>query len=129
MAMSKEHKAAMAQGRRESRAINAYLTALANRRPGRPVSAESLRKQLDDVGSKLASASNPLKRVDLLQKRIDLEQALERVQESSDMAELEANFVASVGGYSDRKGVSYKAWREAGVPASVLKQGGVSRGA
>ena len=126
--MSQEHKDALAQGRRQSQAINAYLGALKDRRPGRPVSAESIKKQLDDVSSKLGKESSPLKRVDLLQKRIDLEQALSKVSGASNMAELEANFVASVGGYSDRKGVSYKAWREAGVPAAVLKKAGISRG-
>ena len=128
MAMSKEHKAALAQGRRESRAINAYLGALGDRRPGRPVSVDSLNRQLADVSAKLDKESSPLRRVDLLQKRIDLEDSLSRVQTASNMAELEANFVANVAGYSARKGVSYKAWREFGVPAATLKKAGISRG-
>jgi hypothetical protein len=113
--MSQEHKAALAQGRRESRAINAYLGALGDRRPGRPVSVDSLKRQLADVSAKL-------------QKRIDLEESLSRVQTASNMAELEANFIANVAGYSARKGVSYKAWREFGVPAATLKKAGISRG-
>ena len=128
MAMSQEHKAALAQGRRESRAINAYLGALGDRRPGRPVSVDSLKRQLADVSAKLDKESSPLRRVDLLQKRIDLEESLSRVQTASNMAELEANFVANVAGYSARKGVSYKAWREFGVPAATLKKAGISRG-
>ena len=31
-------------------------------------------------------------------------------------------------GYSERKGISYAAWREAGVPAATLKAAGISRG-
>lgn len=126
--MSQQHKDALAQGRRESRAISAYLAALGERRPGRPVSADSLQRQLDDVVAKLEGTDSPIKRVDLLQKRIDLEESLSRVQGASDIAELEANFIDNVAGYSARKKVSYKAWREAGVPAAVLKKAGISRG-
>ncbi len=30
--------------------------------------------------------------------------------------------------YAERKGISYAAWRELGVPADVLKKAGISRG-
>ena len=30
--------------------------------------------------------------------------------------------------YAQRKGISYAAWRELGVPADVLKKAGISRG-
>ena len=51
MAMSAEHKAALAAGRRESRAIKDYLEALASRRPGRPVTPDTLAKRVKDLGS------------------------------------------------------------------------------
>ena len=41
---------------------------------------------------------------------------------------LEVDFVANAKGYSERKGISYAAWRELGVEPAVLKQAGVSRG-
>ncbi len=46
MPMSDEHKASLAKGRRESRAIKAYLEALKSRRPGSPVTPESVRKRM-----------------------------------------------------------------------------------
>ena len=42
---------------------------------------------------------------------------------------LEDEFVDAASGYSQRKGISYTAWRELGVPASVLKRAGIGRGA
>ncbi len=127
MPMSQEHKEALAQGRRESRAIRAYLGALEERRPGRPVSAESLERRLGDVETKLGGETNPLRRVGLIQSRIDLKDRLSKAQDASNIAELEDNFVDHVAGYSERRGVSYDAWRESGVPAKVLKKAGLSR--
>ncbi|MDQ3781817.1 MAG: hypothetical protein M3349_02620 [Actinomycetota bacterium] len=127
MPMSQEHKEALAQGRRESRAIRAYLGALGERRPGRPVSADSLERRLGDVETKLGGETNPLRRVGLIQSRIDLRDRLSKAQDASNIAELEDSFVDHVAGYSDRRGVSYDAWREAGVPAKVLKRAGLGR--
>lgn len=127
MAMSEEHKAALAAGRRESRAIKSYLQALAARRPGRPVTPDTLRSRIADLEAKIAAESNPLKSVDLRQGRLDAEAALERAKSASDTAELEAEFTRHAAAYSTRKGITYAAWREAGVPAAVLKKAGISR--
>ena len=45
----------------------------------------------------------------------------------TEIGELEAGFVAVAKLYSERKGLTYAAWREAGVDARVLKQAGISR--
>lgn len=127
MAMSKEHKEALAKGRNESRAIKGYLSAIQSRRPGRPVTQESLKARLANIDSKLASTDDPLRRVDLLQTRIDIETALASVPQKVDIGRLEADFVAAVGSYSERKGISYSAWREFGVPAEVLKKAGIAQ--
>jgi hypothetical protein len=58
---------------------------------------------------------------------MDLTNELDGMQEKVDLTELEQEFVKAALGYSERRGISYAAWREAGVPASVLKQAGVSR--
>jgi len=129
MAMSKEHKDALAQGRRESRAIKRYLEALANRRPGRPVTSESLEGRVARIDEKLRDESDPLKRVDLLQQRIDVTEALKRVSSAQDLETLETGFVESAQTYSERKGITYSAWREAGVPAGALRKAGISRSA
>lgn len=127
MAMSAEHKAALVQGRKEAKAIKVYLDALASRKPGRPVTRESLEKRLAAVQERLASESDTLKRVDLHQSRIEIEGALSSSEESVDMTKMEAAFAKVASAYSDRKGISYGAWRSAGVPAAVLKKAGVTR--
>lgn len=125
MAMSEEHKAALAQGRKEARAIKAYLEALEARRPGRPVSKESLTKRMDKVNQKLEESDNPLEAVDLIQSKLDIEKALAELNNAVDMAALEKGFVEHAAAYSERKGVSYTAWREFGVPAKVLRDAGI----
>lgn len=123
--MSQEHKDALARGRREARAIKAYLNALESRRPGRPVSKESLKKRLEKLDQKLETADNPLETVDLIQSKLDIEKALAEVENAQDMATLETGFVENAASYSERKGVTYTAWREFGVPAKVLREAGI----
>lgn len=125
MAMSAEHKAALARGRAESRAIKGYLNALAARKPGRPVTKESLQKRLENVNEKLDQSGDPLERVDLLQSRLDLEKAISEVASGDDLDALKEGFVEHAKKYSERKGVSYTAWRQAGVPAAVLREAGI----
>ena len=127
MAMSAEHKAALVQGRKEAKAIKVYLDALASRRPGRPVTKDSLEKRLTSIQERLTTESDTLKRVDLHQSRIEIEEALSMSGESVDMTKMEAAFAKVAAAYSDRKGISYGAWRSAGVPAAVLKKAGVAR--
>lgn len=127
MPMSEEHKAALAQGRRESRAIKSYLQALGSRRPGRPVTAESVQKRIAAIDERIAAETDPLKQLDLRQERIDAEETLKEVEAKQDIEELEAGFIEVAKSYSERKGISYTAWRQVGVPASVLKQAGVPR--
>lgn len=125
MAMSEEHKAALAQGRKESRAIKAYLEALEARKPGRPVSKESLTKRMEKVNQKLEETENPLESVELIQSKLDIKKALSEIENAVAMEELEAGFIEHARSYSDRKGVSYTAWREFGVPAKVLRSAGI----
>jgi len=44
------------------------------------------------------------------------------------MKGLEAAFVKVAKPFCDKRGISYGAWREAGVPAAVLKRVGIARG-
>lgn len=127
MAMTQAHKDALAQGRREARAVKSYLEALGARRPGRPVTVESVKKRLEGIEQKIAEEENELKKVDLIQSRLDAEEQLAELQDAPDVDALEQGFVEVAKSYSERKGISYSAWREAGVPASVLKEAGVPR--
>lgn len=127
MAMSEEHKAALAQGRRESRLIKRYLEALAAKRPGRPVTAESLKAKIERLEGRIATESDPLKKLSLIQEKIAAEERLESIDETLDMVALERDFVEVAKSYSERKGISYSAWRELGVPAEVLRRAGIPR--
>ncbi len=125
--MSDEHKKALAQGRLEARSIKAYLDAIGNRRRGRPVTPESLKRRIKDLETRVAAETNPLKAVELRQARLDAERRLAATERKVDLGALEAGFVAHVVAYSGRKGISYAAWREAGVPAAMLRKARLSR--
>lgn len=127
MPMSEQHKAALAQGRRESRAVKKYLTALNSRRPGRPVTVDGLKKKIDSIDTRLENEDDPLKVLDLRQERLDAEDSLEDLKSRQDLDELEKAFVSVAKSYSERKGISYTAWRQSGVPAAVLKKASIPR--
>lgn len=126
--MSKEHKAALAEGRDQGRAVRRYLEALEANKPrrGRKRSPESLKKRLDTIESEIATA-DPLKRVHLVQERSDLQDALDASKSNVDLAQLEKDFVKAAAPYSERKGITYSTWREVGVPVTVLEKAGISR--
>ena len=60
---------------------------------------------------------------------LDLQAELASKQDAVDLSSLEDEFVGAAADYGDRKGISYAAWREAGVDAAVLRRAGVTRGA
>jgi hypothetical protein len=126
--MSSEHKEALALGREQGRAVRRYLEALELHKPkrGRKRTPDSIKKQLGDIEQKLPSA-DPLTRVLLIQQRIDLQAELETKSETVDLGSLEDGFVKAAKAYGERKGISYAAWREAGVPPQILRKAGIGR--
>lgn len=126
--MSDAHKAALAEGRSEGHAVRRYLEALDAHRPkrGRKRNPDNMQRRLQQITAEM-EAADPLKRLQLVQERIDLDAHLNAARATVDLTELEKDFVAAAQGYSQRKGISYSAWRELGVPASVLKDAGVGR--
>jgi hypothetical protein len=124
------HKAAMAQGRTESRAVSAYLEALETHRPkrGRKRTPESIDKRLGSIDASLESAS-AVKRLSLIQERLDLLREREALGAKVDLSGLEKDFVSTAKSYGQRKGISYAAWRELGVSAPILKRAGITRSA
>lgn len=128
--MSTDHKEALALGRAEGRAVRAYLEALESNRPkrGRKRTKESITARLEALPGELGSA-DPLKRLQLAQEEIDLTDELARLGQGVDLTGLEDEFVKVAKGYADRKGISYSAFRQVGVPASVLKAADIGRSA
>jgi hypothetical protein len=126
--MTDDHKAALAEGRRQGRAVRDYLEALEQHKPkrGRKRTAESMKAQLVKIEQQLVEA-DPIKRLQLIQDRMDVQNELESSENKADLDGLEAEFVQAAKGYSERKGISYAAWRELGVEAAVLKKAGISR--
>jgi hypothetical protein len=127
--MSDQHKAALAEGRNEGRAVKNYLEALQQNRPrrGRRRTPESIAKRLAAIDTAYAEGS-ALQQLQLVQERMDLQKELEAMGTTVDLSALEGAFVKTAAKYAQRKGISYAAWRELGVSADVLKKAGISRG-
>ena len=128
--MTDAHKAALAEGREQGRAVRRYLEALDANKPkrGRKRTPETMKKRLDRIQEEMGKA-DPLVRLQLVQERMDLERQIETAGTPVDLTELEQDFVKAAAGYSERKGISYAAWRELGVSAATLKAAGIGRGA
>ena len=127
-AVSEEQKMAMAEGRAQSRSIAPYLEALEAHKPkrGRKRTPESIDKRLAAIDRELEDA-NQIRRLSLVQERLDLLAERESLQRDVDLSKYEEDFVENAKSYGERKGISYQAWRELGVPASVLKRAGITR--
>ncbi len=126
--MTDEHKAALAAGRESGRAVRAYLQALEDHRPrrGRKRTPESIQARLAKIDDQLAGA-DPVKRLNLVQERLDLIAEQDALSQTTDLAALEQDFRKHAKAYSQNKGITYAAWREVGVPADILKAAGITR--
>lgn len=127
--MSDTHKAALAAGREQGRAVRAYLEALASKGPGkrgRKRTPEAVQRRLQTIEDQLVTAE-PMRRIQLIQERIDLQAELARLTQTIDLSALEEAFIANAAAYSKSKGISATAWREFGVPADVVRRAGVGR--
>ena len=126
--LSEPHKAALAAGRTQGRAVRIYLEALDANKPkrGRKRTLQSITARLATVERELPTA-DPLKRLLLAQERLDLQDEIARAGNIVDFVQLEREFVETALEYSQRKGISYSAWRELGVASSLLKRAGISR--
>jgi hypothetical protein len=94
---------------------------------GRRRTPESIGRRLGQIEDEIPAAT-PTKRLELVQERIDLQAELEAMEDKPDLTATTREFVANAKAYSERKGISYAAWRELGVEASILKEAGIGRG-
>lgn len=126
--MTPEHKEAIRQGRKESSAVNAYLELL-SQGAGQRRSADpsAIQRRLKATEDRLAGESNRLRQLELIQQKMNLESALKANSGDPDEVKVRQEFIKVAAAYGKRHGISYKAWRAIGVPASVLKQAGISR--
>jgi len=128
--MSDSHKAALAEGREQGRAVRRYLEALEAHKPkrGRKRTPESVQKRLASIDEKVAEA-DALTRLHLVQERMNLENELASSDSTVDLQSLEDEFAASAAPYGARKGITYAAWRQLGGDPGVLRKAGIKRGA
>lgn len=130
-AMSDEHKAALAEGREAGRAVRRYLEALEAAKPkrGRKRDIDRLRDRLVEVEAELATGGmSAWEKLHVAQEKLDLTAELSAAQgDGIDLDGLETEFVAHAKAYSERKAITYEAWRAVGVPADVLRRAGVTR--
>jgi len=126
--MSDSHKEALAVGREQGRLVRRYVDALEANRPkrGRKRTLETVARRLDDV-ARLLETTQGLDRVHLIQERMDLRSEIAVKSTVVDLSDLEKGFVEAAADYGRRKGITYAAWREAGVPTSVLSKAGIGR--
>jgi hypothetical protein len=126
--MSAGHKAALAQGRRESRAINQYLDALSSGRGkrGRKRTSGSIDARLARIATSLKDGTH-LQQLKLIQERMNLEAEKLKLGVRADLTALEKEFVAVAKSFANRRGISYGAFRVKGVPPQVLSKAGIRR--
>jgi len=126
--MSNDHKAALAKGRAEGRAVRDYLDALRANKPkrGRKRTPDSIKRRLDAIDEQLAAA-DALSELRLIQERRNLTDELATMGTGVDLAAVESSFADVAAGYSQRHGITYSSWREIGVPAAVLRRAGIAR--
>lgn len=108
---------------KEASIVKTYLETLNKRGPRQIRDAAS---QLDRVQKQLETETQPIKRLHLVQRQMELISYLDSKDEAR-ASQAEWEFVLVAKSYGDRKGISYKAWREIGVPAEVLKEAGIER--
>lgn len=126
--MSADHKAKLAQGRNESRVVSRYLEAISvgKGKRGRKRTPESISMQITKIDREIAAAS-AIRRLELTQKRSDLDSERQRLTARVDFSGVEKEFVKVAKSYANRTGISYGSFRRVGVPAEVLKRAGVGR--
>lgn len=126
--VTEEHKAAMAAGRAEGSVVRKYLEAVQEQKPkrGRRRTPDSIRLRLVEINKSMDSAG-ALNQLAMAQERIDLEDELRNLESTVDLTPLKDDFVRVAAGYGTRKGISYAAWRQVGVPAPVLSEAGITR--
>lgn len=110
----------------EHRYVSEYLNSLTNgsQRPAEH-RYRNPEAQLESIDHALAHGDlTPVERLELVQKRMDIQNYLDNNVEDPS---LEENFLKVAKSFGDRKGITYAAWREMGVPASLLKAAGIDR--
>lgn len=128
--LSGSHLEALEAGRQEARAVRRYLEAMTNRPHGnsRHRDPEFLQRKLKRLEDAIPNERDALTRLGYIQQRLTTIHELEALSDTpEDFEELEEHFIKAAKRYGERKGITYPAWRAAGVAADVLRRAGISR--
>ena len=85
------------------------------------------------IDTQLAAGDiKPIKRLEPMQQRRDIDARLAAIADKPDMTTVETGFVETgfvehAANYGTRKGIQDATWREAGVPAELLTRAGITR--
>jgi hypothetical protein len=113
-----------------SATVDRYLSVVNTpKRRGRKVTKATLERRLVAAQADAKSATG-VNKVVAAQAVRDLETRLATIHAASgtgDLKRLEAAFVKIAKRFGENRGIGYGAWRDAGVPADVLKKAGVAR--
>lgn len=114
--------------RAQGRIVKEYLDALTTCAVGHRnvCMTETIDQRLGAVDDEMAVADAE-RRSELVQERRELQAERARRLATGGLAALEEAFVQTVAAYSVCVGISYQAWREIGVPSSVLARAAVQR--
>ena len=127
--LSSSHKKALAEGRTMSATVDRYLAAVNSpQRRGRKVTKTTLNERLAEARDRAKTATG-VDRVLAAQAVRDLDSRVAQLDSASgvDLKSLETAFVKIAKKFGDTRGIAYGAWRDAGVPAAVLKRAGIAR--
>jgi hypothetical protein len=127
-AMTDAHKASLARGREQARAVRDYLEWLEWSKPTRGRKRDTSPERIAEVEQQIGEATSPIERLGLVQLRHDLLTAAQEVDDPEEGERVRKAFVKSARAYARAKGISYATFREIGVPADVLKDAGITRG-
>ena len=97
--------------RAETNAVAAYLTALRARRT--------------QIEQWIAEEASPIRQVELIQQRLDVDAQLAQIDQTARLPELEEAFVKAAASWAKCSCISAAALREVGVPARVLAEAGL----
>jgi hypothetical protein len=107
------------QRRAETAAVAAYLTAM--RAPKVPArSRASLEQRRAQIEQWIAEESSPIREVELIQQRLDIDAQLAQIVQAAQLPELEEAFVKVAASWAKRSRITAVALREVGVPARVF---------
>lgn len=107
----------------QTRIVRHYLETLQSPKPTGKRTPQWLQEQVELLPERIHEEQDPMQRLMLQQKLIDCTRDLEAL--GANDVDVEADFVKVALPFSERRGVTYAAWRAEGVPARVLREAGL----